>query len=101
MATCTGSGPGWDAPQVTNLRLLSTQVENLCYVGTQVGNLCYVGTQVENLCYVGSCYFAAASSAFFRSSTISFWMLPGVGRYFANSIVNTPWPCVMLRRSVE
>ena len=60
-----------------------------------------LGTQVGNLCYVGLCYFAAASSAFFRSSTISFWMLPGVGRYFENSIVNTPCPCVMLRRSVE
>jgi len=80
LATCTRSEPSRDEPQVTNLRLLRTQV----------GNLCYVSTQVENLCYVSLCYLAAASSAFFRSSTISFWMLPGVGRYFANSIVNTP-----------
>ena len=32
---------------------------------------------------------------------ISFRMFPGDARYVANSIVNTPWPCVMLRRSVE
>ena len=96
MATCTRSGPGRDGPQVTNLRLHSTQVGNLCYV-----DLCYVDLCYVDLCYVSLCYLAAASSAFFRSSTISFWMLPGVGRYFANSIVNTPWPCVMLRRSVE
>ena len=49
----------------------------------------------------GGGYLAAASSAFFRSSMISFWMFPGVGRYFENSIVKTPCPCVMLRRSVE
>ena len=35
-------------------------------------------------------HFAAARSAFFFSSMISFWMFPGVGRYFENSIVNTP-----------
>ena len=46
-------------------------------------------------------HFAPTSSCFLRASMISFWMLPGVGRYFENSIVKTPWPCVMLRRSVE
>jgi len=90
---CYVVGAGWQPAPEAGRGVMDRRLPTCGYVSETCG---YVGTQVGNLCYL-----AAASSAFFRSSTISFWMLPGVGRYFANSIVNTPWPCVMLRRSVE
>ena len=46
-------------------------------------------------------FYFAPTSCFFFSAIISCWIERGTRRYFENSIVNVPWPCVMLRRSVE
>ncbi len=45
--------------------------------------------------------YLAPINCFFFSAMISSWMFDGTRRYLANSMVNVPWPWVMLRRSVE
>ena len=45
--------------------------------------------------------YLEAAISFLRSATISSWTLAGTRLYFDSSIVNVPWPCVWLRRSVE